>query len=92
VKCDRDASDVLEEAKDTFPGDEKKKIVDNEEMVNYKFNARNLDSLISATLARERNSDRERHESEFLYRREDFSELLRRTIAQVKVSTSDDRD
>uniref|UniRef100_A0A7S4AQ97 Uncharacterized protein n=1 Tax=Pseudo-nitzschia australis TaxID=44445 RepID=A0A7S4AQ97_9STRA len=61
-------------------------------MDNYKFNARNLDSLISATLARERNSDRERHESEYFYRREDFSELLRRTIAQVELCTSDDRD
>ena len=88
---DNDEDEVdIEEAKDKFPGDDEiiseRKITD--EVVD-KF-TKNFDSFISATLAKERNVDRERFESEYFDLREDFSELLRRTVSIAEDENSDE--
>mmetsp|Transcript_23209 Transcript_23209/g.64340 ORF Transcript_23209/g.64340 Transcript_23209/m.64340 type:complete len:1165 (-) Transcript_23209:85-3579(-) len=82
-KDDDYEADMIEEAKDKFPGGDEtvlaKKITDK----GIDTLTQNLDALISATLARERNCDRERYESEYFDWREDFPDLLRRTIQFV---------
>ncbi|VEU39947.1 unnamed protein product [Pseudo-nitzschia multistriata] len=75
--------DVVEEAKDKFPGDEEMALERRMTEEGLHKLTKDLNCLISATLAKERNSDRERYESEYFDWREDFPELLRRTISIV---------
>lgn len=78
---DEDAAHVMEEMKDNFPGNDQvlseRKTIDE---VIDKFSW-NFDSLISAALAKERNSDRDRYESEYFDLREGISALLRTTMS-----------
>ena len=80
---------VIEEAKDNFLADDEvvsdRKTLDE---VLDKFSL-NFDSLISAVLAKERSSDRERYESEYFDWREDISNLLRTTIRMGESQNAD---
>jgi hypothetical protein len=80
---------VVEEAKDNFLADDD--VVSNRKTLDEvldKFSL-NFDSLISAVLAKERNSDRERYESEYFDWREDISNLLRTTIRMGECQNAD---
>lgn len=80
---------VVEEAKDNFLADDgvvsDRKTLDE---VLDKFSL-NFDSLISAVLAKERSSDRERYESGYFDWREDISSLLRTTIRMGECQNAD---
>jgi hypothetical protein len=52
---------------------------------------KNLDELISSTLAKERSMDRERYQSEYFNWREDLSDLLRRTASVVTDDSTNGR-
>jgi hypothetical protein len=87
--ADENATAAVEEAKDTFPGDEEV-LISGKSLDGVIDNfSLNLDSLISATLAKERNSDRQRYESEYFDWREDMSDLLRTAIRMREYHKND---
>ncbi|MGK3743848.1 MAG: hypothetical protein ACI8RD_001985 [Bacillariaceae sp.] len=78
-----------EEEKDKFPCDDvlvlERKITDESiNVISKKF-----DALVSSTLAKERYVDRERYESEYFDWREDFSDLLRRSVSMATDDAND---
>ena len=68
---------------DNFPSESKM----NDESIHVI--SKTFDALVSSTLAKERYVDRERYESEYFDWREDFSELLRRSVSMTKDDMND---
>jgi hypothetical protein len=90
TKEEADHDKVEESTEDTLKEDVQE---DNSTLTDKKSEkvVKDLDDLITSTLAKERTIDREWFQSEYFDWREDLSDLLRRTVSLVKKGDGDGR-